>query len=209
MIITKALIHLTSEQGKDGRPVLATAHFDAEQGRLETCNGFTLASVPVKLDEGEEVGDCLIPMAAIREAQKLGNAKSKSPALSIEGGKVRVAGISDAEVVEGGEYDIPDLPPYPNTEQIRPHTSGLKHLCAIDIRRLYDLARAICEDPDNSSKADLFVNLYQGDSNSSPIVVEPLGDGSSFRSVNRKCRKGHTPNYDDGPWGLIMPLYHE
>ena len=63
------------------------------QRRLEAADGFILASVPVHLAEGEEVADCMLPVSAIREAQRMATAKGKSPHLAIEGGDVSVSSV--------------------------------------------------------------------------------------------------------------------
>ena len=213
MIITKARIDLATERGKDGRPVLAAVHYNAEKGRLEAADGFILASVPVELEEGESVPDSLLPVAAIREAQKMATAKGRSPSLRVEGDTVSASSVpapgTYGETKEGGTHDLPDLPHYPDVNQIVPPAEGLRHLLTIDVQRLYDLAKAICEDPGNSTKANLFVNLYQGESNSSPIVVEPLGGNAGYSYSNRRTTKDHMVDYEDGPFGLLMPLYHE
>ena len=218
MIITKARIDLATANKRDGKPILTNVHYNAEEGRLEACDGFVLASVPVELEEGESAGECLkdnrlLPVGAIRDAQKLAKAKGKSPSLKIEGDRVSASAIpapgTDGETVEGETVDLPDIDyPYPDVDQIKPRLSGVTHLCTIDVKRLYNLCKAICEDPDNAATADLYVNLYQGEK-TAPIVVEPLGDGSSYRNLNDKCRKDHRPSYNDGPLGLLMPLYHE
>ena len=216
MIITKARIDLATERGKDGRPVLQAVHYNAEKGRLEAADGFILASVPVELEEGESVPDTLLPVSAIREAQNMAKAKGKSPSLTVSDDTVSVASVpapdTYGETVKGATHDLPDLPKYPDVNQIVPPSDGLKHLLTIDVQRLYDLVKAICESTDNGTRADLFVNLYQGDKNHTPIVVEPLKGGAgtwSYGTSNARCREGHIVDYDDGPFGLLMPLYHE
>ena len=211
MIITKAQIHLAAAKDKD-RPILTNVHYRADKKRLEAVNGFVLASVPVKLEEGEDPPDCMIPVEAVKEVQKMARAKSKSPNLEIEDNHVVISAVPaypNGETANGPKaiYDLYTEGTFPDTDRINPLPSGLRHLVTLDVKRLYDLARAICEDDNNTSSADLFVNLYQGESKGSPVVVEPL-DGYAG-SGNRKCSKDHTPSYSNGAYGLIMPLHHE
>jgi hypothetical protein len=211
MIITKAQIHLAAAKGKD-RPILNNVHYRADKRRLEAVDGFVLASVPVALAEGEEPSDCMIPVEAVKEVQKMARVKSKSPKLEIDGERVTASAVPaypDGETANGPTvtYNLYTEGKFPDTDQINPPPSGLQHLVTLDVKRLYDLARAICEDDNNTATADLFVNLYQGESKGSPVVVEPL-DGYAG-SGNRKCAKDHTPSYSNGAYGLIMPLHHE
>jgi len=145
----------------------------------------------------------------------MAKAKGKSPSLTIEGDTVSVSSVpapgTYGETVKGETHDLPEGL-YPDVNQIVPPTDGLKHLLTIDVQRLYDLAKAICEDTDNGTKANLFVNLYQGDKNHTPIVVEPLagtGGSWSYGSSNPRTKEGHMVDYEDGPFGLLMPLHHE
>jgi DNA polymerase III sliding clamp (beta) subunit (PCNA family) len=198
MKLAKTRIWEAATKDKD-RPTLQGVHYNAEKGRLEACDGFILAVTPVVLDEDEQVEGGIVPAAAVKEAHKLGAAISKVPTLETENGNF-VPGFVSAypDGKEGGTGPAyqPIEGHYPNVDRIMPSEAveeQYEYVVTLDVKKLYRLARAICEDKGGRSTADLHVRLYVDKSgNSTPVIVKPQPT---------LCNKG--------TYGLIMPVYDE
>jgi hypothetical protein len=107
-----------------GSARLALNYGFVEDGRLTTCNGFVLASVPV---EDAPQGVALVDLRAVKDARK----KGQGP------------GFQPTKADNGQDYGPVQDVQFPNTKQIYPTKGRKQQTIALDAGLLYDLARAI------------------------------------------------------------------
>lgn len=159
------------------RPMLAQPWLDMENERLLACDGFALAVVPVDVDETDFTGP--VPVDALKMARK--DRRGEDLTKTIE------CGPENVQVQNGAGKLVLDREAgrYPDVEQIIPHalkTGADVTVVALDAKRLYDLARAICD-----TRGTAKVKLYIG-KNTHPLYVEPV------------------TTEENAPFGVLMPV---
>jgi hypothetical protein len=197
MRISKTAIwEATCPPNYEGRDVLKGVHYNAERERLEAADGFIMAVCPVKLEEGETAVGGIVPAETVKEAYKMGRAKSKTPTVDQDGSDFtagsRSAYFESDPQVKRGETRKAIEGKYPNAEEITPRTENFEHVVTVDAKLLLRLARAICEGDDNVANPRLFVRLYKDKTGLyTPLIVKP---GPGLTQEN---------------FGVIMPIHDE
>lgn len=140
------------------RPTLTQVHYNAEKNQLEATNGSILAVVPCEkpVSDTEPLPDCLLPTEAIKLSQKLAG-KRLDPVLSVVENGVMLT--------SGWILPINEKDKYPDVSSVTPK-EGLKHVFSLDVKLLYQLARAVCDD---SSR--LWLEFHIAENQYGPVVV--------------------------------------
>lgn len=183
MELVKTKVWEAAARAKD-RPRLATIHYNANTKALEACDGWILAICPVKYGGDSSA---MLPIEAVKEAQRLGRKSTLRPALELENGNVTPLAQdgSTNEIARGPMYPLvssEDVGTYPPTDQIVPKDlDNWELVLCLDTGKLRRLADAICE------RSQEVVEVYRNPaSHESPYYV--------------KAR-------DNPSFGLIMPIH--
>lgn len=158
---------LCTEKGR--MPVLQSALYDADKGKIVAADGFTIAVVPARENEGDD-HSFLIPPDALKAGR--GRRKADKYTITHDPDTFTVT-------VENGDGSAATFPEqdgkYPDWDYVmreaRPD-DDTEPTFSIDAKMLYDLATALCEK--GSARVMVWVH-----SPTRALYVRPLGDNAS------------------------------